>query len=273
MKLAFTAATPETSDPTMMALRGDLRDSFRLLADLGYRGVDLMVRDPKQLGAAAIEALASRAGIEVISISTGQLRKEDGLTLLHPDPEVGRLAASRLREVLDFASHWSIPVNLGMLRGDLADGADRDRSLERAREILDLLLDYASRKGISIALEPQNRRIVNWLNTVEETVSWLEGFSRDNLGILFDVYHASIEESSVTASLRRAFPYLAQVQISDSDRKAPGDGELDLPEVVRTLRALGYQGYLTVEIFPRPSAAEAATRSARYLSPLLREEP
>jgi hypothetical protein len=37
MKLAFPIATPDTRDESMLALRGDLAESFRLLHQLGYR--------------------------------------------------------------------------------------------------------------------------------------------------------------------------------------------------------------------------------------------
>ncbi|MFQ5929298.1 MAG: sugar phosphate isomerase/epimerase family protein [Acidobacteriota bacterium] len=270
MKLAFTVATPDTADSTILALRGGLEENFRFLADLGYRGVDLMLRDPNRLDAARIRSLAQEAGIRIIAVSTGQVSKEDALSLCHPDQSIQKKTVLRTRQIIDFAAAFPAPVNIGTLRGKLAEKT-RDQQLQAARENLAELLEHAQSRQVQIALEPQNRYVINWLNTVEETLHWMEQFSTSNLSLLFDVYHAILEERSVYAGLIRAFPRLSEIQVSDSNRRIPGDGQFNFAELVRILRALDYQGYVTVEALPRPSAEEAARRAARYLKRLLRD--
>ncbi len=271
MKLAFPVATPETQDRTMLALRGELEESFRLLAGLGYQGAELMVRDPVQLDPVRIKTLADEFNLAIPAVSTGQLRKEDGLQLCHADGVVRSRALARTKEAIDFATAvGSTQVNIGTLRGQLPNEG-RDDALAIARESLDHLLDYALERGVGIALEPQNRFVINWLNTVEETLNWIEQFKQPNLSILFDAYHALFEEASVYAALIRAIRRVSHVQIADSNRLAPGGGQVNFGELLRVLRALGYQGYVSVEVLPQPSAAEAATRSARLLLPLIGE--
>ncbi len=41
---------------------------------------------------------------------------------------------------------------------------------------------------------------------------------------------------------------------------------------VQVLRASGYREYISVEVLPRPSAAEAAAMAAHHLRPLLEEQ-
>ena len=281
MKLAFPVATPETADPTMLALRGELEESFQLLAGLGYQGAELMVRDPSQLDPARIRTLASEFELAIPAVSTGQMRKEDGLQLCHPDREARSRAVARTKEVIDFAAAIESPqINIGTLRGHLpdspadspADSMERADALAAARESLEQLLDYALEKKIGVALEPQNRFVINWLNTVEETLDWIAQFGQPNLSILFDAYHALFEEASVYAALIRAFPRISHVQVADSNRLAPGCGQVNFGELVRVLRALGYREYISVEVLPRPSAAEAAAIAARHLRPLLEEQ-
>ncbi len=272
MKLAYTVATPDTADPTMLAIRGELAASFQLLARIGYQGAELMVRDPARLDPVGIHALAAEQGLDIPAVSTGQLRKEDGLQLCNLDPAARSRAVSRTRDVIDFtAALGARQVNIGTLRGQLPAGAERTDALAAARVTLGELLDHARFRNVGIALEPQNRFVINWLNSVGETLSWMQHFSQPNLSLLFDAYHALFEERSVHASLIRAFPRVTHVQVADSNRLAPGCGQVNFADFVRVLRALGYQGYISVEILPRPSGAEAATLAAQHLLPLLQE--
>jgi sugar phosphate isomerase/epimerase len=271
MKVAFTVATPDTADPSMLALRGDLEENFRFLAGLGYQGVELMVRDPSNVDPSWLREVADKLGLGFAAVSTGQLRKEDGLELSHLESEPRAKAVTRGKQVIEFASRLGTQVNIGTYRGRLAQGEERTASLVAARESFDILLDYASERGVTLAVEPQNRSISNWLNGVNETLAWKQTFSHQNLKLLFDVYHALLEEPSLYASLIRAFPATSLVQLSDSNRMAPGSGQVHFSDLLRVLAALGYQGYLCVEILQLPNSRAAAMQAARYLKPLLEQ--
>jgi sugar phosphate isomerase/epimerase len=272
MKLAFPVATPDTQDESMLALRGDLAEAFRLLNQLGYQGAELMTRAPRELDAAQIRALAGEFNLALVGVSTGQLRKEDGLQLCHLDRAERARAVARTKEVIDFAREAPAPqINIGTLRGHLPNSALREAAREAAAESLNELLDYALKRGVGIALEPQNRAVSNWLNSVDETLDWMARFKQPNLSMLFDAYHALFEEASVHAALIRAFPRVSHVQVADSNRLAPGGGQVHFGELLRVMAALGYGGYVSVEVLPLPSAAAAATRAARCLIPLMEE--
>jgi 2-keto-myo-inositol isomerase len=47
------------------------------------------------------------------------------------------------------------------------------------------------------------------------------------------------------------YPKLDRAKITDADRVYPGDGIAPLPEVLRTLQAIHYEGFLSVELFNR----------------------
>jgi sugar phosphate isomerase/epimerase len=61
------------------------------------------------------------------------------------------------------------------------------------------------------------------------------------------------------------------VQVADSNRLAPGGGQVHFGELLRVMAALGYGSYVSVEVLPLPSAAEAATSAARCLIPLMED--
>jgi 5-keto-L-gluconate epimerase len=268
MKLAYAVATPDTTDATMLALRGDLAPNFRLLRQLGYQGVDLMLRDPSQLDPRALLSLAGDTGLSFASISTGQLRKEDGLQLCSLNESERARAVARGQEVVELAQALGCGVNIGTFRGTLPAGDARTDALNAARASLAALLTHAAPRGVRIALEPQCRYVSNWLNTVAETKAFLAPF-QPQPAILFDVYHAALEENSLWASLVEAGPLISMVQVSDNQRLPPGTGQISFPDVLRVLHALRFDGFVSVEALQRPSPEQAAAVSARYLRPLL----
>jgi sugar phosphate isomerase/epimerase len=269
LKLAYTVATPETSDNGMFAMRGPLEQSFATLHRLGYDGAELMVRDVSQLQAASIKTLAAAHHLEIKAVSTGQLRKEDGLSLNDPDRGRRELTIARTKAVIDFASEFGAQVNIGTLRGHLPAHGARQDAVDRARESIGDLAIYAHEKGIFIALEPQCRFVINWLNTVAETIEFIRSMNTRYVRMLFDVYHAGMEEPSVFASLIVAKDRISWVQVSDSNRRAPGMGHVNFGDIMRVLQALGYNGYVSVECLPAPEPAIAAEAAIRHLRPFM----
>jgi sugar phosphate isomerase/epimerase len=272
MRLCHTVATPECEDPNMLALRGPLDRSFALLAGAGYAAAELMVRDPERLDARQVRRQAADAGLALPAVSTGQLRKERGLQLCAIDPALRGAALDALLRVIDFAAEVGAGVvNIGTLRGHLPGGADGEAARRAAARALATAQVHAAAAGLVIALEPQCRYVSNWLHTVAESVAFLLRFPDPRPRLVFDCYHALLEERSVAAALIRAFPHLAWVQLADTNRGAPGAAQQNFGELVRILKALGYEGFLSVECLPSPDPAAAVLAAQRTLKPLLEE--
>jgi 5-keto-L-gluconate epimerase len=269
LKLAYTVATPETADTGMFAMRGPLEQSFATLQRLGYDGAELMVRDVSQLEVASVKALAAAHHLEIKAVSTGQLRKEDGLSLCDLDKARRDLAVARAKAVIDFASEFGAQVNIGTLRGHLPAHGSRQDAVDRARDSISDLAVYAHDKGTVIALEPQCRFVINWLNTIAETIEFIRSMNTRHVRMLFDLYHAGMEEPSIFASLIVAKERISWIQVSDSNRRAPGMGHINFGDVVRVLQALGYNGYLSIECLPVPEPAIAAEAAIRHLRPFM----
>jgi D-psicose/D-tagatose/L-ribulose 3-epimerase len=117
--------------------------------------------------------------------------------------------------------------------------------------------------GIKPGLEPLNRFEAYLLNTMEQASAYAARVGDGGIGILYDTFHANIEEKYPLAALKllHASGALTHVHISENDRGTPGRGHAPLRETIAALRHLGYDGWLTIEAFGRgvPELA-AATR-------------
>jgi len=277
MKLSFVVATPDVVATDVTAYRGPLGVFFRQLDHLGYHGVELMVRDPKQVDCAALKGLLAEHHLEVALVNTGRVLLDDGLSLMSSPGQQRDQALARICSLVDFAADVSQPsphpfgpqINAGLLRGRIAPGQDRQEARNWVTHSLRRVAEYAAQRGVRIALEPINRYQSNFINNAQEAVELIREVGADNLGLQMDVFHMNIEEPSIAGSFIRYRDRITHVHICDTNRQAPGQGHLDFVEILDTLEALGYGGYLSAEL-DVPDQAQAAERTARYIQALLR---
>jgi len=69
------------------------------------------------------------------------------------------------------------------------------------------------------------------------------------VGVLFDTFHANIEEKDIADGFRAVGRHLKHVHTCENDRGIPGSGHVDWPGVRRALSDVGYDGWLTIESF------------------------
>ncbi len=265
MRLSLVVSVEDTGFDAV-AIRAGWEAGVARLAELGFDGVELAVRDPGVIDHDRVEAVVRGAGLAVPAIGTGQAYLRDGLSLSSVDPEVRQRAAERLAAHVELASHFGSHVIVGLLRGRTDGGVEA--TTYRFLEALTPVLRAADSAGVRVVIEPINRYETDFLNTVEATLAVVEASGASNLGILADTFHMNIEEATIHGALQAAGPRLWHVHVADSNRWAPGLGHLDFPAIVETLRRCGYQGYLSAEILPRPDPDAAAIQVERFMRPI-----
>jgi sugar phosphate isomerase/epimerase len=106
--------------------------------------------------------------------------------------------------------------------------------------------------------EPLNRYETNLFNRQEEAANWLATLRTRNVKLLCDLFHMSIEETNLAATLRALGPLVGHVHFADSNRRAIGLGHTNLVPIIGALKAIGFDGYLSAEVLPQPNAETAA---------------
>ena len=111
------------------------------------------------------------------------------------------------------------------------------------------LAQEAARDDITIGLEFVNRYESNLLNTVQQTLDYMDEVGEDNVVVHADVYHMNIEENGFRDPLLLCGDRLGYVHIGESNRGYLGAGTIDFPEVFAALVDMGYEGTITFESF------------------------
>lgn len=231
------------------------QEALGRLVRAGYTGVEFAVTDPTKLAQDEVVKAIQQAGLRLLALTTGQAVAKEGLSLASPNEGITRMAVKRIQDHMRLAKSFGAVVIVGLLRGIAGS--------------LDLLVESLGEcarfdTSVKIALEPLNRYESRLVNTVAEALAIVEQVGADNLGLLFDTFHANIEEPSIGGAIRAAGERLFHVHLADSNRWVPGYGHLNLTEVWEALRAINYRGGIVVECFPKPSS-DALLSAARRI--------
>jgi sugar phosphate isomerase/epimerase len=252
-----------------VAFVGDLERNIGRLAQMGYDGVELGIRDPQSMDASELEAMLARYGMICPVISTGQAWIEERLSFTSPDSKVREAAIERIRQHIALAARMKTMVMLGLIRGKWEEGVAHEQAMAWLVEALRECASVSSHVGVRLVIEPINRFEADFIHSARDGMALLDRVGYDHVGLILDTFHMNIEEPSIEESIRLVGPRLYHFHLSDSNRWHPGAGHIDFVRVVRTLADMGYRGFLSGEFMAKPDAETAARRMIEHMRPLL----
>jgi len=265
MKKSIVVSTQPTKF-SALAFKEDFKESIKKVADLGFDGAELAVRNPKDLKVENIIKIIKENDLEVPAIGTGQAYGEEGLSFSDPDEVIRKMAVERINDQIVFASNFNAQVIIGLIRGNVEESVGRAEAKEWTIDCLRKCTEFAKEYNIRLTLEPVNRYESNFINTLNEGIKFIKRVGVSNLGLLADTFHMNIEEISIYDSIIQAKDYISHVHFADSNRWAPGCGHLDFAKIIQTLKKIDYQGYVSAEILPFPDPDSCARLTAEHLS-------
>jgi sugar phosphate isomerase/epimerase len=106
----------------------------------------------------------------------------------------------------------------------------------------------------------------NFINTAAEALQFVQQLPSPRFKIILDVKAMCSESKPIPQIIRESWPHFAHFHANDRNLKGPGFGDVDFKPVAAALKEVGYQGYVSVEVFSFDEGAEAiASRSLEYL--------
>jgi sugar phosphate isomerase/epimerase len=233
-------------DPTPFSVFSprDWPESLARVSQGGYESVELAITDPTKVLPFELGEALGKTGLKMVAVTTGQAFWKEGLSLSSPDPTVRKKAIARIKAHMNLAKPFGAVVIVGLLRGK---EGERDLLRDALRECAEF------QPSVKLALEPLNRYETNLINTVSEALELLEGVDMNNVGLLFDLFHANIEEVSLARAIKTAGDRIFHVHLADSNRWIPGFGHLCFSEIWEALESVGYQGSVVLECLPKPA--------------------
>jgi D-psicose/D-tagatose/L-ribulose 3-epimerase len=125
-------------------------------------------------------------------------------------------------------------------------------------ESMRAVAEHAATTGVTLAVEYLNRFETYLLNCAADTARFVTEVNNPNCRMMYDTFHANIEEKNPREAILACAPYTVHVHISENDRSTPGTGGVRWQETFDAFRETGYDGWMVVEAFGLALPAIAA---------------
>jgi D-psicose/D-tagatose/L-ribulose 3-epimerase len=223
-------------------------ETFAMLKDAGFDGVEIPIFDREVDKYAELGSRLDDLGLERLAVSA---RGADD-NPISEDPAMRGEAAAATRANLDSAAALGAPLicgplgaPLGVFSGAPPTADEKGRSAEYLREVA----PYAEERGVTIVLEYLNRFEMYLTNTAADLAALVREVDHPHVRMMYDTFHAHIEEKDPRAALQDCKDVLVHVHLSENDRSTPGAGQVEWEETFAALKEIDYDGWVVIEAF------------------------
>lgn len=169
-----------------------------------------------------------------------------GMNPSSPLKEEREFTINHYKEVIRLAHDWECPTVM-WLAGWVVFGTHQQEAWNRSLEGLIEVGKYAKELGVTMVVEPTPADS-NLIETADDALLLAEQANLDNVKVMFDTFHALYRNEVSSDYVYRMKDKLHHIHIADSDRLPPGQGKCDYDAVLRALKDINYDGYLTMEV-------------------------
>jgi D-psicose/D-tagatose/L-ribulose 3-epimerase len=221
------------------------------LAEIGYDGVEVpvFVGQPE-----AYQPLGKKLAELKLECTSVIALTDPSMNLVSDDKATRQAGQDDLKRAIDCTAAMGGTVLCGPLTqaiGHFTGEPPTDKERERAVAVLSELAPHAEQAGVQLMVEPINRFECYMANVLDQAADLVRTVNHPAVQAMYDTHHGHIEEKSPTEPIRRHADVIGHIHYSENDRATPGTGQVDFEAVTRTLKEIGYDGWITIEAFSR----------------------
>ena len=256
-----------------------LADGFRLARDIGYTGVEVApftlsetlaagqtLADVRQLSPrarAATRRAAEEAGLEVVGLHW-LLAKTEGYHLTTDDAAIRQRTASYLGQLTELCRDLGgeLMVLGSPQQRNFPDSMTHEQAEQNAMTVLEKLLPTLEQYQVTLALEPLGPGEGNFWNHAAQVSRIVEQFESPFIKLHLDVKAMSTEGAPIEQIIRDNARHMAHFHANDPNLLGPGMGEVRFEPIFKSLLDVGYDGWVSVEVFNYEPGIEKIARDS-----------
>ena len=251
--------------------RGSYEEILPQMREDGYRGVELHIRDSREIDREKLWNDLKKNRLTLTSIGTGAAYGAWHWNIGDRDPEVRKNALACLREHMITAAPYHGLIIIGSMQGRFGDAESPEAFAANVEESLYSLDRMAEEYDVQVGYEIMNHYESDFLFNIRDGVRFMKEHGFKRIGLHIDTVHMNIDESDLGHAIRQAGSLVRHVHIADNDRYYPGHGHMNFREILQGLKDIGYDGALALETFYLPESRICARRSLAYLNFIMEE--
>ncbi len=195
------------------------------------------------------------------------LYKQSDLQLFNTK-EARKKTLEYLKKTVDFASNIGVDkLVFGSYQNRKLFDTDKNSALDIAVDFFSQIGEHAAKNHIKFCIEPVSDYYgCEFLTTTKDTVNFLKKINSSGLGLNLDIGVMTLNNEDYIKTLEYSFDYIEHIHISEPDLKPIGTLSTDHKLIADTLIGLGYNKYLTIEMFkPQNNSIETIRQSLEYV--------
>jgi sugar phosphate isomerase/epimerase len=270
MQLAFS---------TNAYLNFSFSEAARRLAAIGYRGVEVMADVPHAWPAfllpeqkQAIRDALTQHGLAISNVNAFMMHAVNDHrqrywhpSWIEPDPHYRQVRIDHTKRALTLAKELGAKCITTEPGGPL-DGRSWDGCLAMFVEMLKPVVEHAEKEGVMLLVEPEPELLIE---TADQYLEFAGELQSPMLGLNFDIGHFYCVNDEPAPTVHKLKKHIRHVHLEDiaATRKhhhlIPGEGVIDFKATLQALQDVGYDGWVTVELYPYVEDPDHAARTAR----------
>jgi sugar phosphate isomerase/epimerase len=270
MRLAFS---------TNAYMNFSFAEAVRRLAEIGYAGVEVMADVPHAWPAGLLEeqkeAIRRALTENRLSISNVNAFMMNAISdprqkywhpsWIEPDRHYRRIRVEHTIRSLSLARELGAPSITTEPGGPVEAGTSWSRALAEFAEALRPVTEHAERQGVLLLIEPEPGLLIE---RADQFLELMDQVDSPAVGLNFDVGHFYCVGEEPAPTIRRLAPYIRHFHVEDiaatrvHQHLIPGEGAIDFPATFEAIRDIGYDGWITIELYPYANDPDDAARMA-----------
>lgn len=261
-------------------LRFDLIEALARIRRLDYHGVELMADAPHLWPADTpperideVRRALDEHGLTIANINAFMMNKIGDARQPHwhpswiePDADDRRIRIDHTRAALTLARQLGAPSITTEPGGPRSAGQGFEQALELFIEELKPVVEHAEREEVLLLVEPEPGLLIE---RFEPYLELRERIDSPFLGLNFDIGHAFCVGEDPARWIPKMAGHTRHYHIEDiaatrvHHHLVPGTGAIDFAATLAAIADTGYEGWLTVELYPFVDDPDAAGRAAK----------
>ncbi|MBX3438107.1 MAG: sugar phosphate isomerase/epimerase [Planctomycetaceae bacterium] len=223
----------------------------------GYDGVELPIFDMNRKNFAAAGKHLDDLGLERTAVTVGTPDENP----ISPDAAKRKAGLERIQRAVEMcqvagATHLCGPFHSAL--GEFSGAGPTADEWKWGQDTLRQAADFAQQAGVMLTLEYLNRFECYFLNSAADTARFCREVDHPHLKMMYDTFHANIEEKCIRSAVQVCADQMVHVHISENDRSTPGEGAVNWDASFAALKEVNYDGWLMIEAFGLALPALAA---------------
>ncbi len=250
-----------------------LEESIDSISEAGYSAIEIMCDTPHAYPPISDEKIRSIK--KSLKKNNMEISNMNGFMMCaiqdfhHPswieeDPSFRQQRINHTINCLELANKLGVKTVSTEPGGPPTNSSNNDQ-LELFAQGINDVIPIAEKNNVKLLIEPEPELLIE---KSSEFINFISRFESKYLGLNFDIGHFFCVNEEPAELIKTLADYISHIHLEDISKDRvhkhliPGEGVIDFHSIFKAIEEIGYDGYITVELYPYQENPQGAAKAA-----------